>query len=249
MDFKTAQREAFSGWFSRGDCKIKVKAIELADVKAVEEEFVTIRHEFAHNPITNRLERVEWKEEDEVQKSLALGAKLIVEWENVTIDGEKAECTEENKRKLLGESPDFREFYTESINAITEQVKATYGGTDPSKNSKEYAAQEIEKPSCLRCVLLRVKGSEKGKTSVGRYLHRETPCSTCVPLYLMPINTEAFTVFMLCRNALLRNTEDGKPYDVDVGSIASTTLAVGGDRNVLLSVINLMRHLIYEELL
>ena len=136
MDFKTEQKEALSGWFSRGDCKIKVKALEGSDIEAVEKEFVTMKHEFAHNPVTNKLERVEWKEEDEVQKALALGARLIIEWENVEIDGEPAECTEENKRKLIGESPEFREFYTKSIKAITEQVKKEYGGIEPSKNSK-----------------------------------------------------------------------------------------------------------------
>ena len=138
MDFKTAQTEALSGWFSKGDCKIKVKALEASDIEAVEEEFVTVKHEFAHNPVTNRLERVEWKEEDEVQKALALGARLIVDWENITIDGKPAKCTEENKRKLIGESPEFRQFYTESINAITEQVKKEYGGVDSSKNSKSW---------------------------------------------------------------------------------------------------------------
>ena len=92
-----------------------------------------------------------------------------------------------------------------------------------------------------------MKGAIKGVTPIGRYIHAETPCSTCVPLYLMPINTEAFTVFMLCRNAILRNPVDGKPYDVDIKAISSTVLAINGDWDILTSVVNLMRYLLYEE--
>ena len=136
MDFKTRQTEAVSGWFSKGDSKIKVKAIQEEDMIEIEKEYVTVKHEFAHNPVTNRLERVEWTEEDPVQKTLALGARLIIEWENVEINGEPAECTDENKRKLLGESPEFREFYTEAINGITEQVRKEFGSVERSKNSK-----------------------------------------------------------------------------------------------------------------
>ena len=136
MDFKTRQVEAVSGWFSKGDCKIKVKSIEEADMLEVEKEYVTVKHEFAHNPVTNRLERVQWTEEDPVQRTLALGARLILEWENVEIDGKPAECTDENKRILLGKSPEFREFYADAVNSITEQVKKDFGSEDPRKNSK-----------------------------------------------------------------------------------------------------------------
>lgn len=136
MDFKTRQAEAVSGWFSRGDCKIKVKAPEASDLEEIEKEYVTVHHTFAHNPVTNRLERVEWTEEDSVQKILALGARLIVEWENVEINGEQKECTDENKRILLGQSPEFRDFYTEAVNGITKQVEKDFGSVDNSKNSK-----------------------------------------------------------------------------------------------------------------
>ena len=86
-------------------------------------------------------------------------------------------------------------------------------------------------------------------TPVGRYIHPETPCATCVPILLMPINVEAFTVFSLCRNAVLRNPGDGKPYDVDIGAISSVVSAVHGSKESLVSVVNLMRHLLYEELM
>ena len=145
MDFKTRQTEALSGWFSKGDCKVKEKAIEEDDMKAVAEEYVTVKHEFAHNPVTNRLERVEWTEEDSVQKTLALGARLILEWENVEIDGEPVECTDENKRILLGKSVEFREFYTEAINGITAQVRKDFGGAEPSKNSKSTRRKKLQK--------------------------------------------------------------------------------------------------------
>lgn len=134
MDFKTAQKEEISGWFSLDDCRVKVKVPEPEDLKAVEAEFVEVKHEFVFNPTLGRMERCEWKEEDPIQKQVALGAKLIVEWENVTINGEPAECTEENKRKLIAESPVFREFYTDSVNSLTEQVRAKYGSVHPSKN-------------------------------------------------------------------------------------------------------------------
>lgn len=137
MDFKTRQTEAVSGWFSKGDCKIKVKALEEDDMLAIEKELVVWQHEFAHNPVTNKLERVRWAEDpDPVQKTLALGSRLIVEWENVEIDGKPAECTDENKRILLAKSPEFREFYTEAVQGITEQVKKEFGSIEPTKNSK-----------------------------------------------------------------------------------------------------------------
>ena len=137
MDFKTAQKEALSGWFSEGDCKVKVKSLEASDLEAIEDEFTVTKHEFVHNEVKNKLERVEWKEGgDEEQKALALASRLIVEWENIEIDGKPAECTDENKRILLAESLEFRNFYTKSINEITKQVKAEYGSTSPSKNSK-----------------------------------------------------------------------------------------------------------------
>jgi len=137
MDFRTAQKEAISGWFSRDDCRIKVKALEVADLDAVNEECSTIHHEFVHNPEKGRLERVEWVDEgDTVQKSIALGSRLITEWENVQIDGKDAECTDENKRRLIADSVEFRNFYTESLNALTEQIKKQYGSDRPAKNSK-----------------------------------------------------------------------------------------------------------------
>ena len=138
MDFKTAQQEAISGWFSEGDCRIKVKSPEEEDLRAVDDEYTEIKHEFAHNPVTGKLERVEWREEigDPATRSLALGARLIVEWENVEIDGEPAECTQENKMKLLGQSKEFREFYAKAVEGITKQVKKDFGSEKPSKNSK-----------------------------------------------------------------------------------------------------------------
>ena len=85
-------------------------------------------------------------------------------------------------------------------------------------------------------------------TPIGRYIHPETPCATCVPLFLMPVNEEAFNVFMMCRNAVLRN-HDGKPYDVDVKALSSTVIAMGYRDDTLVAAVNLMRHLIYEEIL
>ena len=98
-------------------------------------------------------------------------------------------------------------------------------------------------------MLLKVKGAEKGVTPIGRYIHSETPCATCVPLYLMPVNIEAYGVFTMCRNAVLRNPVDGAPIDIDIKALSSTVLAIGGEKDVLFSVVNLMRHLIYEELI
>ena len=134
MDFKTRHAEAISGWFSLDDCKVKVKVPEPEDLEAVEKEFVTVKHEFVYNPNLGRMERVEWKEENQQQKNIALGARLIVEWENVKINGKIAKCTEANKRKLIAESPVFREFYTDSVTQLTEQVRSQYGSEVPAKN-------------------------------------------------------------------------------------------------------------------
>jgi hypothetical protein len=71
-----------------------------------------------------------------VQKTLALGSRLILEWENVEIDGEPAECTDENKRLLLAKSPEFREFYSEAVNSLTAQIQKEFGSVKPAKNSK-----------------------------------------------------------------------------------------------------------------
>lgn len=95
---------------------------------------------------------------------------------------------------------------------------------------------------------MKVKGAEKDVTPVGRWLHPETPCATCVPLYLMPVNEEAFNVFMLCRNAVLRQ-QDGKPYDVDIKALSSTVQAMGYRNDTLVIAVNLMRHLLNEEIL
>ena len=97
-------------------------------------------------------------------------------------------------------------------------------------------------------MLIHVKGAEKGVTPVGRWIHLETPCAKCVPLYLMPVNEEAFSVFMMCRNAILRQ-QDGKPYDVDINALASTVLAMDYRNDTLVAVVNLMRHFIGEEML
>ena len=65
----------------------------------------------------------------------------------------------------------------------------------------------------------------------------------------MPVNIEAYEVFTMCHNAVLRNPADAKPIDVDIKALSSTVLAIGGGKDVLFSVVNLMRHLIYEELI
>lgn len=104
----------------------------------------------------------------------------------------------------------------------------------------------MDKPACQRCILLRVKGSEKGVTPVGRFIHKETPCSTCVPLFLLPINEEPFQVFILCRNALLRDAE-GKPYDIDINAVAAVVSALQYRQETLVMAANLMRSLLYEE--
>lgn len=65
----------------------------------------------------------------------------------------------------------------------------------------------------------------------------------------MPVNEEAFNVFMMCRNAVLRQPSDGKPYDIDIGALASTSLAMGYRNETLVMAVNLMRHLLNEELL
>ena len=95
---------------------------------------------------------------------------------------------------------------------------------------------------------MKVPGAEKDVTPVGRWIHQETPCAKCVPLYLMPVNEEAFNVFMLCRNAVLRDNE-GKIYDVDVNALSSTILAMGYRHDTLVTTVNLMRYLVNEEML
>ena len=62
----------------------------------------------------------------------------------------------------------------------------------------------------------------------------------------MPVNEEAFNVFMLCRNAVLRQ-QDGKPYDVDIKALSSTVQAMGYRSDTLVIAVNLMRHLLNEE--
>jgi hypothetical protein len=47
---------------------------------------------------------------------------------------------------------------------------------------------------------------------------------------------------------VLRNHE-GKPHDVDVGALSSTVIAMGYRDDALVAAVNLMRHLIYEEIL
>ena len=91
-----------------------------------------------------------------------------------------------------------------------------------------------------------MEGSDKETTPIGRYLHPETPCPTCVPYKLMPINMEAYSVFMLCRNAVLRDGE-GKPYDVDIGAVATAVIAKKYD--CLTETVNLIRFLLSEEVL
>ena len=110
----------------------------------------------------------------------------------------------------------------------------------------KYAVQEMDKLPCQRCILLRVKGAEKGVTPIGRYIHKETPCATCVPLFLLPINEEPFQTFILCRNALLRDAE-GKPYDLDINAIAAVVNALQYRQETLIMAVNLMRHLLQEE--
>ena len=55
-------------------------------------------------------------------------------------------------------------------------------------------------------------------------------------------------MFMLCRNAVLRDNE-GKPYDVDVNALSSTILAMGYRHDTLVTTVNLMRYLLNEEML
>jgi hypothetical protein len=94
-----------------------------------------------------------------------------------------------------------------------------------------------------------VKGAEKDVTPAGRWIHPETPCAECVPLYLMPVNEEAFNVFMMCRNAVLRDERinEGKPYDVDINALSSTVLAMKYREDTLVAAVNLMRYLLNEE--
>ena len=90
--------------------------------------------------------------------------------------------------------------------------------------------------------------AEKDVTPIGRYIHPQTPCETCVPYRLMPINTEAYSVFSLCRNAVMRQ-HDGKPYDADMNTLANTIIALGYGKNCLREVADLMRELLHEEIL
>ena len=143
MDFKKQQNEAVSGWFSQGDARVKFKTPDLTDLEAGNSEVSVVKSEFVHNPVLGKLERVEWKEDkDPNLRIIALGARMIVEWENVEFEGKKLKCTEENKRKLLAESIEFREFYVESMKALTEQVQKEYGSDIASKNSKRMPAKK-----------------------------------------------------------------------------------------------------------
>ena len=93
-----------------------------------------------------------------------------------------------------------------------------------------------------------MEGADKETTPVGRWLHKETPCATCVPYSLMPINIEAYDAFVLARNALMRDGS-GKAYDVDVAALASVVIAKRYGPDCLSEVINLMRYLLYEEVI
>lgn len=64
----------------------------------------------------------------------------------------------------------------------------------------------------------------------------------------MPINEDPFTVFLLCRNALLRGA-DGKPHDIDINALSTTVLAMKCEPDTVLIVANLMRQLLEEELI
>jgi hypothetical protein len=81
---------------------------------------------------------------------------------------------------------------------------------------------------------------EAGEQMVGRRIYQETPCDKCVPLDLMPINLPAFDLYMMCKNQYII-PPSGKPFDVDMGSVSSTALACGYDRDTVIAVVNLMR--------
>jgi len=62
----------------------------------------------------------------------------------------------------------------------------------------------------------------------------------------MPINTDAYSVFIRCRNSFLRDAA-GNPYDVDMTALSTTVLAMKYD--CLFEVADLMRYLLHEEVL
>lgn len=137
MDFKALQKEAVSGWFSNGDARIKLRMPGDDDLTAARKESVKTWHEFQPNPARkNMLERVPCEEIDNETFMLALASNLIDEWEEVKWDGEVLECTDENKRMLMRESPAFRKWYTEAMDELTKKVVEEYGSNDPSKNSE-----------------------------------------------------------------------------------------------------------------
>ena len=138
MDFTKSQEEAMSSWFQEDDCRIKVRKPTLDDLQEVRRETSEVMAEFVHNPVLGKMERVEWlkKDEDPRAETLALGARIVLEWENVEHKGKQIKCTEKNVRMMLSESEKFLAFYAESIKALTEQIKNEYGSDEPSKNSK-----------------------------------------------------------------------------------------------------------------
>jgi len=137
MDFKTQQVEAMSAWFTCGDARVKFRSkAESEKIKAIHDEFVTTGYEFVRNTESGKMERVTWDEPASPEVIIAFASELISEWENVEIDGEPAECTVENKRRIMSGSQEFMDFCNESIIALTDQVKKEFGSDEPSKNSK-----------------------------------------------------------------------------------------------------------------
>ena len=84
-----------------------------------------------------RIERMTTKKSKKVRRGVAfddvktdekLASKMrwdycIVDWKEVSIDGQPAECIAENKVKLMNKSPDFVDFINDSLEVLTETNK------------------------------------------------------------------------------------------------------------------------------
>lgn len=112
MDLKVFQmaNEAEEGrWFDLdGDTRVKVRSEDSDTYQRV------LRNILDSHPNFRKLPRK--TQENIMSRTVAIG--LLVDWENMTEDGQDLPCTEENKIRVCNEYPAFRRYIQELASSV-----------------------------------------------------------------------------------------------------------------------------------